>query len=191
MVPELPTLFRPRDLVSAGISRDRLRGMLRRDEVEQVARGLYRVAEAPLSEHETLAAVCARIPHGIVCLLSALQFHEIGTQLPHQVWIAVDRKARRPRVTDLPVRLLSFPTALMQYAIETHEILGVPVRVTSPARTVVDCFRYQSIVGLDVALEALKDGLRSKRIPVAEIVRAAELAGVMETMRPYMEALSA
>ena len=157
----------------------------------RLARGLYRVADAPLSDHESLAAVCKLVPDAVVCLLSALQFHAIGTQMPHQVWIGVDRKARKPEVTGLAVRIVRFSGAMQRYGVESHELAGVPVRITSPARTVADCFRFRSVVGLDVALEALKDVIRGRRVRVDELERAAEVVGVAEQMSPYLEAVLA
>ena len=126
--------------------------MLRRGEVERVSRGLYRLRDAPLDELETIASVSKRIRGAIVCLLTALHIHGIGTQAPRAVWIAIDRKARKPHVPELPVRVVRFSGAMLRYGIQTREVLGVPIRLTSPARTVVDCFRYRKKIGLDVAL---------------------------------------
>lgn len=190
-IADLPALFRPRDLETQGISRDILRGMVRRGEVMRMARGLYRVTEAPLSEHETRAAVCKLVPGAVICLLSALAFHGIGTQLPHQVWIGIDRKARRPKAGGLKIRVVRFTPAMQRYGIETHKVLGVSVRVTSPARTVADCFRFLDTVGLDVAIEALKDAVHSKRVRVQQLDRAAEAIGANEKMGPYLEAILA
>lgn len=183
-----PTLFRPSELERLGVSRHRLRGMVRRKEVYRVAPGLYRRTEAAATEHETLAAVSARAPDAIVCLLTALQFHGIGTQAPREVWIAIDRKARVPRFGRLPVRIVRFSGAMRRYGIETRTLQGVAVRITSPPRTVVDCFRYRRKIGLDVALEALQDALRSKVTTVDAIMRAAEVCRVRSVMTPYVEA---
>src|SRR5258706_12190124 len=168
---ELPGLLRAVDLEAQNIPRGRLSGMLRRGEVQRVGRGLYRLRDAPLTELETLAAVSKRIPGAIICLLTALHVHGIGTQAPRDVWIALDRKARKPRASDLPVRVVRFSGAMLRYAIETREVLGVTVRLTSPARTVVDCFRYRKKVGLDVALEALRDAVNSRTATLCEIAR--------------------
>lgn len=157
----------------------------------RVARGLYRLTEAPLHEHESLAAASKLVPEGVICLLSALSFHGIGTQLPHQVWIAIDSKARRPKVPGLAVRLVRFDRGMRQYGVETHDILGTAVRITGPARTVADCYRFIDMVGLDVALEALKDALRSKKVIVDELQRASEMVGVDEQISPYIEGVLA
>jgi len=132
--------------------------------------------------------VAARVPQAVVCLLTALRVHEIGTQAPREVWIALDRKARKPRLEGLPIRVVRFSRLMLSYAVQTREIQGVTVRITSPARTVVDCFRYRNKVGLDVALEALRDALASRRATAAEILRIAEAGRVRNVIRPYVEA---
>lgn len=144
---------------------------------------------APFTEMETIAAICKRVPRAIVCLLTALHLHEIGTQLPRQVWIAIDRKARKPSVPALPVRVVRFSGAMLSYGIQTREALGVTVRLTSPARTVVDCFRYRNKVGLDVALEALRDVLRSRKATVDEIGRVAQVCRIETVISPYLESI--
>lgn len=156
--------------------------------VEKVAPGLYRLSSVEPTELESVATVSAEVPGAIVCLLSALLMHDIGTQLPHQIWIAIDRKARRPTRTLYPVRIVRFSGPMLRYGIETREALGVRIRVTSPARTVVDCFRYRNKIGLDVALEALKDVLRRRTVSVDAIMRAAEVCRVSTVIRPYLEA---
>ncbi|HZF13152.1 MAG TPA: transcriptional regulator, partial [Thermoanaerobaculia bacterium] len=114
--------------------------------------------------------------------------HGLGTQAPREVWIGLDRKARKPRLTGLPVRVVRFSGPMLQYAVQTLEIQGVTVRITSPARTVVDCFRYRNKIGLDVALEALRDALATRRATVPEILRSAEVGRVRRVMQPYVEA---
>ena len=164
--------------------------MLRRGEVQRVGRGLYRQVDAPLTELETLAAVSKRIPGAIVCLLTALHVHGIGTQAPRDVWIALDRKARKPRPSDLPVRVVRFSGPMLRYGIESREVLGVPVRLTSPARTVVDCFRYRKKIGLDVALEALRHAVSSRQATVDEIARVAEVCRIQTVISPYLESIA-
>lgn len=164
-------------------------GMLRRGEVERISRGLYRLRDAPLNELETIAAVSKRIPGAIVCLLTALHVHGIGTQAPREVWIAIDRKARKPQARELPVRVVRFSGAMLRYGIQTREVLGVPVRLTSPARTVVDCFRYRNKIGLDVALEALRDVIRSRKATMDEITRVADVCRIETVISPYLESI--
>ncbi len=164
--------------------------MLRRGEVQRIARGLYRLRDAPLSELETIAAVSKRIPGAVVCLLTALHVHEIGTQAPREVWVAIDRKARKPRATGLPVRIVRFSGRMLRYSIVSRDVLGVPVRITSPARTVVDCFRYRRKTGLDIALEALRDALNSRRTTVDEVARVAEFCRIQTVISPYLESVA-
>lgn len=163
--------------------------MLRRGTAERIGRGLYRLKTKRTSELYSAALVAAAVPDAIVCLLSALQIHEIGTQSPHQVWIAIDRKARKPTNLPAKVRIVRFSGAMLTFGVQRHTILGVSVRVTSPARTIVDCFRYRNKIGLDVAIEALRDGVRARKAKVDEIVRAAEVCRARTIIQPYLEAL--
>jgi predicted transcriptional regulator of viral defense system len=184
---ESPQIFRARDIERLGLTRGRLRGMLARGEAERVGRGLYRRGIEP-TELDTVALVSARVPGAVVCLLSALAVHGIGTQLPDEVWIAIDRKARKPRVPDLPVRVVRFAKPLLRYGVEERMVQGVTVRITSVARTVVDCFRYRNKIGLAVALEALRDSLRRHRVSVDAILRAAEVCRMTRIVRTYLDA---
>jgi predicted transcriptional regulator of viral defense system len=181
--------FRPRDLKSQGIPFARLQRMVRDGEVERLKHGLYRMTEMEPNEFETIAMVCSAVPKGLVCLLSALRYHEIGTQAPPEVWIALNRVARRPAHLPARVRIVRFSELMMSYGVQSTRILGVPVRITSPARTVVDCFRYRSKIGVDVAIEALRDVVRSRKAGVDEIVRAAETCHARTILRVYLEAL--
>ncbi len=184
-------IFRSRDLEAAGVHRSRLARLVERGEVERVGRGLYRFPEGEISSDFTIAAVCRKVPQAIVCLLSALRFHEIGTQSPSEVWIGLDRKARLPMFPDLPVRVVRFSGPALNFGIQEIALQGVPVRITSPARTVVDCFRYRNKIGLDIALEALQDGISSRRTTVNAIDRAAQVLRMRAVMKPYLASLSA
>ncbi len=183
-------VFRFRDLGRLGLTRGQLRGMLLRGDAERLGRGLYRRG-GRITELDTVATVCARVPGAIVCLLSALLIHRIGTQLPNEVWIAIDRKARRPRVADLPVRIVRFSGPMLRHGVDVRRVQGVRVRITSPARTVVDCFRYRNKIGPDIALEALKDVIATRRASVDEIVGSARACRVFTVIRPYLEAMLA
>jgi len=182
--------FRPRDLQPLEVPFPELQRQVAAGTVEKVGPGLYRLAAAEPSEFETFAMVASAAPGGVICLLSALRFHGIGTQAPHEVWLALDRKARKPTRLPAKVRIVRFSGAMLSYGIEARPILGVPVRVTSPARTVVDCFRYRAKLGLDVALEALRDAVRSRKATVDEIVRAADVCRARTVMKTYLEALA-
>lgn len=183
--------FRPRDVVPLGLTYYQLQRMVTEGRVERVGPGLYRLAEVEATEMETIAMVASAVPHAIVCLLSALRIHEIGTQSPHQVWLAIDRKARIPRRLPAKVRIVRFSGAMLTYGVVTESMQGVRVRLTNPARTVVDCFRYRNKIGLDVAMEALRDAVRSRKAMVSEIDRAAEVCRIRTVIGPYLEALSA
>lgn len=182
--------FRPRDLEPLGVTYYQLRRMVADGRAELVGHGLYRLTATDLHEMETIAMAASAVPHAIVCLLSALRVHEIGTQSPWQVWMAIDRKARKPTRLPTSVRIMRFSGPMLTYGVETISILGVPVRITSPARTVVDCFRYRNKIGLDVAMEALRDAVRSHKAHVSEIDRAAEVCRVGTVMAPYLAGLS-
>ena len=133
--------------------------------------------------------VAAAIPNAVMSLLTALRFHDIGTQSPHETWIALDRKARKPAHPPARVRIVRYSGAMLTYGVVRRSAVGVPFCITSPARTVVDCFRYRNKFGLDVALEALHDVLRSRAGTVGEIMRAADACRARTVMRTYLEAL--
>ena len=165
--------------------------MIRRGELERMGWGLYRRSDVEATEHETVAMVGARIPEGVVCLLTALWIHDIGTQLPWQIWIAIDVKARIPRTHRMPVRIIRFSKKMLAIGVEKRLYQGVTVRITTPARTVVDCFRYRNKIGLDVALEALRDALRRRIATADEIVHMAKMCRSMTVMKPYLESMLA
>lgn len=183
--------FRQRDAARLGVHSRQLRRLVDSGSVERVARGLYRLADSEPTEYHTLAAVCARSPSAIVCLLSALNVHGLGTQLPWQVWIAIPHKARAPQFGDLPVKLIRFSGASLQYGVEDATFEGVPARITNPARTVVDCFRFRRLVGKDVAIEALRDALFERKATADQIWRAAEVCRAKSLVGPVLEVLSA
>ena len=182
-------VFRPRDLAAHGISREYLRRLESKGFLVRESRGLYRVREAQVTENHSLAVVCKKVSHGVVCLLSALRFHELTTQAPFEVWLAIDRKARRPKAEGLPLRLVRFSGPALRQGIEEHSIEGVQVRVYNPAKTVADCFKYRNKIGLDVAIEALRDYRKRHRAGMNELWRYAKVCRVAAVMRPYMEAV--
>jgi predicted transcriptional regulator of viral defense system len=180
---------RPRDLEAAGIPRMWLTRLSRQGLVTRAGRGLYEVADAEWSAHHSFAEVAKRVPGGVVCLLSALAFHELTTQLPFEVWLAIDGKGRAPRDLTVKVRLMRFSGQALTAGVDRHVIDGVPVLITSPARTVVDCFRYRNKVGLDVALEALRDCHEQRLATRDEIWECAGRLRAARVMRPYLESL--
>ena len=167
--------FRPSQLETLGIPYHRLRRLEANEAVERVGWGLYRLAEAEPTERYSLASVCARVPNAIVCLLSALQVHEIGTQLPRQVWIAIPHKAKAPRLTSVGVRLVRFSAAALTYGVQETSFEDVPARITSPARTIVDCFRFQRLIGREAALEALREALGDNKVTTAALLRTLQV----------------
>lgn len=185
------TFFRHREAKDLGLDARALRRLVDDGQVARVARGLYRIADAEPSEHYTRAAVCARVPGAIICLLTALSIHELGTQLPRKVWIAIPHKARAPRVAELPIQVVRFSGASLRYGVVDTTFEGVPARITNPARTVVDCFRFHRYAGKAVALEALRDALYDRKATVGQIWRAAEVCRAKSLVGPVLEAMSA
>lgn len=157
--------------------------------LEQIARGLYRLAELPPLGDPDMVAVARRVPDGVICLLSALAIHEITTQIPHEVHVALARGAEPPRLEHPPVRVFWFTGRAFTEGIETHRQDGIDVRVYGAAKTVADCFKYRNKLGLDVALEALRLYLREKRGSPDELVKYARICRVENVMRPYVEAV--
>jgi predicted transcriptional regulator of viral defense system len=183
-------LIRPRDLTERGLPTVALTRLVRQGRLQRVGRGLYALPDRPVSEHNALAEVARKHPQAIVCLLSALRFHGLTTQSPFEVWLAIPNKARAPKMDYPPLRIVRFSGVALTRGVEDHVIDGVPVRVTSVARTVADCFKFRNKIGLDVALEALQEGWRAKRASMDELWRYATLCRVANVMRPYMESLS-
>ena len=183
-------LIRPRDLTERGLPTVALTRLVRQGRLQRVGRGLYALPDRPVSEHNALAEVARKHPQAIVCLLSALRFHDLTTQSPFEVWLAIPNKARAPKMDYPPLRIVRFSGAALTRGVEDHVIDGVPVRVTSVARTVADCFKFRNKIGLDVALEALQEAWRAKRVSMDELWHYATLCRVANVMRPYMESLS-
>lgn len=181
--------LRPKDVRAAGVHPEYLRRLYERGVLQRSARGVYTLAEGAVTEHHDLVEAVRRVPNGVICLISALFFHGIGTQLPYQVWVAIDGKAWPPREGYPPIRLVRFSGRALTEGVDAHAIEGVPVRVTNPAKTITDCFKFRNKIGLDVALEALRDGWRERRVAMDELWKYAEVDRVATVMRPYLESL--
>ena len=179
---------RARDFDAAGVPRVYLRRLEEEGALVRIGRGLYQDPKAELSAQHSLAEAAQAAPKGVVALLSALQFHQLTTQTPHEVWMLMPSKAWVPSAPQVKLRILRASSASLHAGIEHHVIDGVAVAITSPAKTVADCFKYRSRVGLDVALEALRDALRRKQAAADDIWRFAKIDRVATVMRPYMEA---
>jgi len=183
-------VFRAREFVAAGYSREYLRRLVARESVQQIGRGLYASASFEGNEHRTLVEAAKRVPAGVVCLVSALRFHGIGTQSPAKVWLALSRGTNYPRIRDLPLRFCKFSRATHALGLKEHSLPGGVVRVYSPAKTVADCFKFRNKFGLDVALEALRETWRARRATMDELNRFARACRVANVMRPYLESLT-
>jgi len=182
-------VLRPRDLDRHSIPRQYLRILKGAGKIQRSGRGLYTVIDHNFTENHTIAEACKRVPHGVVCLLSALRFHGLTTQLPHEVWIAIDRRRRKPSVDYPPLRVLRFSGAAMSSRIQIRRVEGVDVHVYDPGKTVADCFKFRNKIGLDVALEALRECRRLRKASMEEIWSAAKICRVSNVMRPYLEAI--
>ena len=182
--------LRARDARASGLSSPELARLVEAGQLDRVGRGLYVPAKARITEHHSLVEAAARVSHGVVCLLSALRFHGIGTQNPHEVWLAIDVKAWKPVADSPPLRIVRFSGVALSYGVEVHKLEGVDVRITSREKTVADCFKYRNKIGLDVALEALREYLRSRKRSIDHLTKAAEACRVARVMRPYIEALA-
>jgi predicted transcriptional regulator of viral defense system len=183
-------LIRPRDVVALGLPRVALTRLVRQGLLTRVGRGLYAHPDRTVSEHGSLAEVARKHPQAIVCLLSALRVHNLTTQSPFEVWLAIPNKARAPKLAYPPLRIVRLSGTTLTEGIEDHQIDGVTVRVTSVERTVADCFKFRNKIGLDVAMEALREAWTNKRVSMDELWRCATLCRVANVMRPYMESLS-
>lgn len=168
---QLGAVFRPRELADVGMTPDQLPALVRQGVVERVGRGLYRVADEPPTENYTLAMACARVTDGIVCLLTALRVHGLGTQAPPAVWMAIPQRSRTPQVRDFRIRFVRFSGPAATYGVVDTAFEGVDARITSPARTIVDCFRLARLVGPEPGVEALYDALERRVVTIDELAR--------------------
>lgn len=184
-------VFAAHEATVAGIHSQQLTRLVAEGVIERVARGRYGLTDRPLTEHHAIVLASRAAPRGVICLLSALAYHRIGTQLPHEVWLTIPRGTRPPRLTNLRLRVIRSTGAALTEGVELHRLEGQPVRITSVARTIADLFKHRNRVGLDVALEALKDAWRKRRFRMEDLNRAARVCRVENVMRPYVEAVVA
>lgn len=184
-------ILRLTELREAGVTAATVSRMERNGELLRLARGIYQLPDAPLDKNHSLAEAAKRAPRGVVCLVSALAFHGLTDQLPKSVWMAIGKKDWAPKPNGAPVRVVRFTASLLSESVETHMIEGVPVKVFGVAKTIADCFRRRSLVGLSVAIEGMQEALRQRKATPDEIFRQAERGGVSSVVRPYLEALTA
>ena len=182
-------ILRTRDALRLGVRPRTLYRMRRTGDLEELGRGLYRVSGLPKLSNPDLVTIALKVPRGVICLVSALAFHEITTQVPHQVYVSLPRGTEPPRVPFPPTRIFWFTGPAFTQGVEVHKIDGIPIRVYSPEKTIADCFKYRNKIGLDVALEALKLYLQRRNINTEELLRRAAVCRVKRVMRPYLEAL--
>lgn len=182
-------VLRARDLADAAIPPVILSRLVASGQLTRLSRGLYALPDRAVSEHHQLAEVAVRSPQAVFCLLTALRFHDLTTQNPHELWVALPNKARSPRIDYPPMRIVRFSGAALTEGVETHTVDGVSVRVYSVAKTVADCFKFRHKIGLDVALEALRECRRGKRATSDDLWRCAKLCRVANVMRPYLEGI--
>ena len=182
-------IVRPRDLEKVGIPREYLLRLQRQGKLHRTGRGMYTLPDAAITERHSYAEVAKQVPEGVLCLLSALVFHSLTTQNPASVWIALGRGAREPALTSPSLKVVRLSGPSLTEGIEQHRVEGVPVRVYSAAKTVADCFKFRNKIGLDVAMEALKDCVRQKKARVDEIYHYAKICRVSKVILPYMESL--
>lgn len=184
-------VLRPRDVGAAGASRVALAQLVREGQLAQLGRGLYALPDRPLCEHGALAEVATKSAQGVICLITALRVLELTTQQSAEIWLAIPHKAHPPKLSYPPLRVVHMSGEAMTAGIETVDVFGVSVRVFGVAKTVADCFKFRNKIGLDVALEALHEAWRHRRVSMDELWRYAQICRVGNVMRPYMEALGA
>jgi len=182
-------IVRPAEVERLGIPREYLLRLYRQGKLGRPSRGIYTRNAASVTAHHSLAEVAKRYPRAVVCLASALAFHGLTTQVPFEVWLAVDRRARTPGGESPKLRVFRVSSPAFEAGVDIHKIEGVPVRIYSPARTVADCFKFRNKIGLDVAIEALKDSVRQRKATRNAIYEFSRLCRVANVIRPYMEAL--
>jgi predicted transcriptional regulator of viral defense system len=183
-------VFRLKELTSRGIHPEEIRRLWRKGLLVRSSRGVYHLPNAEFSGNLSLAEVAKRVPRGVICLLTALRFHGVGTQMPPEVWLALHRRAARPRLDRPRLRVVRFSGQAFTEGVEQHTADHVSVRVYSIAKTVADCFKYRNKIGLDVALEALREALKRRKITMDEIWKYARICRVARVMQPYLEAIA-
>jgi predicted transcriptional regulator of viral defense system len=182
-------VLRMSEALKAGIHRRMLYSMLEAGFIEPLNRGLYRLTDLPPLGNPDLVSVSLKVPSGVICLISALAYHEITTQVPHEVYVALERGTETPRLNHPPTRIFWFSGQAFAAGIETHSIDGVSVRIYSPGKTIADCFKYRNKIGLDIAIEALKLYRERKRFKADDLMQVARVCRVEKVIRPYLEAL--
>jgi predicted transcriptional regulator of viral defense system len=183
-------IVRPKDLAAKGIHRQYLKDLVQSGQLERIEHGTYVPADVEPTENHGLVLAARKVPHGVICLLSALQFHGLTTQLPSEIWMTIEAKAWQPKPKNVPIRFARNSGKAFTGGVQTHILEGFPVKIYSPAKTVADCFKYRNKIGLDVAIEALRDCINQKKATYAEIWEFAKICRVTNIIKPYMEAVA-
>lgn len=183
------TLIRSRDIDKLNIPREYLKRLQQNGVIEQIGRGLYSLPDSLDTEYANLAELAVRVPNAVICLLSALSFHGLTTQLPFEIWLAIEGTSWKPKIDYPPIQVVRFSGKAFDFGIEEHQVNDVPVQVYSIAKTIADCFKFRNKIGTDIALEALREALREKRTPIDDIWKAAKICRVHNVMKPYLEAI--
>jgi len=183
------TLLRARDLVAAGLPTVALTRLVAAGKLERVGRGIYSLPDAQMSEYRSLAEVAIRAPRGVVCLISALRVHDIGTQAPHEVWLAIPQGSLPPRLDKPTLRVVRMSAASLSEGVDLIHVDGIDVAVFDVAKTIADCFKFRNKIGLDVALEALREGWHQRKFTLDRLWHYAKVDRVANVMRPYVEAV--
>lgn len=184
------SVIRVRDVIEAGIHPEVLRRMHSRGRIERVARGMYRKTGAPIGPYQSLIEVQKKMPNAVMCLLTALRYHEVGTQSPREVWIALPHETRMAKMQHPRIRTVRFSGAAYTSGIETRTVGGIELKVYSVAKTIADCFKFRNKIGTNIAVEALRDAYRDKKFIPDELWRYAKICRVTRVMQPYLEVVA-
>ncbi len=184
-------MARLRELIAAGVNEETVARLERAGHIVRLARGLYQLPDVDFVAEHSLAEAAKLVPKGVVCLISALQYHHLTVQLLPFIWMAIDRTTRKPKVDHPPIRFVRFGGRSLAMGVETHVIERVDVRIYDPAKTVVDCFRYRNKIGMDVALESLREAIRQRRARPDDIAHYARGCRAWTVIRPYLESVLA
>ncbi len=182
-------LLRAHELVEQGIAYTTLSRLAKQGRLQRISRGVYALPDGPVTEYRSWAEAAARIRSGVICLLSALRFHQLTTYAPFEIWLAIENKGWKPRVEDLPLRLFYFSGSAYMCGVETHTVEGVSLKIYDPAKTVADCFKYRNKIGIDLCIEALRTGLRQRKFTVDQLSGYAKICRVQNIIQPYLEAI--
>lgn len=182
-------ILQAKDLSEVDIPSVYLTRLVERGELERIGRGLYTLPEYEFDEKQSLLEVQKLVPKGVICLLSALSFHELTTQNPFEIWLAIERNAPIPQIDYPPLRIFRVSGEAFSAGVEMHKNEGLELRVYNPAKTVADCFKYRNKIGLDVTIEALRDTWRKRKATMDELWRFAKICRMSNVMRPYLESL--